>query len=148
MLEALIVGVADRAVPTPGAVSIPWAGIGMTLEQIRSKLEAVQVAIDRPVAVAAATAQSTPAAPSRRPAREIEILDEASFNSERRIVDSRPAPPRGPLGTLSGRVQVAPTASAANGQSGKTRELGVKSAQSSGSPAAEALSNEEAVVVD
>lgn len=142
LLEAVIAGVADKASP------LPWAGIGLTLAQIRTKLTEVQSALN-------AAEAPIPAAPPRRAPREIEILDEATFNSERRIIDtrggdprpveSRPAPARGPLGTLSGRVQVAPTV---NPASGKTRELGVKSTQSTGTPGAEALINEEAAAAE
>lgn len=146
LLETVISGAADKAAP------LPWAGIGLTLAQIRTKLIEVQRALN---AVPSEPIQPIPAAPPRRTPREIEILDEATFNSERRIIDtrggdprpveSRPAPARGPLGTLSGRVQVAPTVNAA---AGKSRELGVKATQSTGTPGAEALSNEEAAVAD
>ena len=144
LLETVVAGVADKAAP------LPVAGIALTLAQIRTKLTEVQSALN--------AAEVT--APARRAPREIEILDEATFNSERRTIDtrgidprsgdprpveSRPAPARGPLGTLSGRVQVAPTV---NPASGKTRELGVKPSQSTGTPGAEALINEEAAAAE
>ncbi len=170
MLEALVSGVSDK--PGSSGGSIPWAGISLTLAQIRSKLSTVQGALNasepQTAAPAAPSTGAQQSAPNRRLPREIEILDEATFNREPRTVDTRPAPQpdarsvqaearngdprqapqRGPLGTLSGRVQVAPTVNPGNGQSGRSRELGVKPSQSSGTPSAEALSNEEAAVAD